>query len=140
MFATASGYAATGRQAAAYRQMGVATGVNGASPHGLIGMLFDGLIGAIAEARGAMRAKNIPAKGRAIGRAVRIVDEGLSAALDLDQGGALASDLRGLYSYVALRLTQANLKNDEAALDECVRLIEPLQSAWSEIATLANAA
>ncbi len=134
MFASATGSAFTDRHAAAYRQMGVSTGVNSASPHGLIGMLFDGLIGAIAEARGAMRARNIPVKGRAIGRAVRIVDEGLSAALNLAEGGALAADLRRLYGYLALRLTQANLHNDEAALDECVQLVEPLRSAWSQIA------
>jgi len=96
-------------------------------------MLFDGLMTAIAEARGAMRNRNIAAKGQAISRAVRIVDEGLSAPLNLAEGGKLALDLRDLYSYVALRLTQANLKNDEAALDECVKLIEPLRSAWANI-------
>ena len=133
MFASAIGTPATQRQVGAYQQMHVATGVNSASPHGLIGMLYDGLLGAIAEARGAMRNRNIPVKGRALGKAVRIVDEGLSAALNLDAGGALAQDLRNLYSYIALRLTQANLNNDERALDECVQLIEPLRSAWAQI-------
>lgn len=122
------------RQAGAYRQVHVATGVDGASPHGLVSMLFDGLMAAIAEARGAIRAKNVAAKGKAISRAVRIVDEGLSAPLNLAEGGKLAADLRDLYTYVALRLTQANLKNDEAALDECVRLLEPVRQAWSQIA------
>ena len=121
------------RQAGAYRQVHVATGVDGATPHGLVAMLFDGLMTAIAEARGAMRNRNIAAKGQAISRAVRIVDEGLSAPLNLAEGGKLALDLRDLYSYVALRLTQANLKNDEAALDECVKLIEPVRSAWANI-------
>ena len=121
------------RQAGAYRQVHVATGVDGATPHGLVAMLFDGLMTAIAEARGAMRNRNIAAKGQAISRAVRIVDEGLSAPLNLAEGGKLALDLRDLYSYVALRLTQANLKNDETALDECVKLIEPLRSAWANI-------
>jgi flagellar protein FliS len=139
MFATVVGSAVSKRQAGAYQQMHVATGVNSASAHGLIGMLFDGLIGAIAEARGAIRSRNVPAKGKAIIRAVRIVDEGLSASLNLQDGGPLASDLHSLYAYINLRLTQANLKNDEAALDECVRLIEPLRSAWSEIADRAPA-
>jgi len=34
---------------------------------------------------------------------------------------------------VALRLTLANLRNDESALDECVRLISPLRDAWIAI-------
>lgn len=133
MFATANRSNVALRQAGAYRQVHAVTGVEAASPHGLIGMLFDGLIGAIAEARGAMRARNIPVKGQAISRAVRIVDEGLSAPLNLEEGGALAADLRNLYTYIAMRLTQANLHNDEAALDECVRLIEPLRAAWTQI-------
>jgi flagellar protein FliS len=62
-----------------------------------------------------------------------------SAALDLERGGALAADLRKLYSYVALRLTHANLHNDEAALEECVRLIETLHSGWAAIADRAGA-
>jgi flagellar protein FliS len=39
---------------------------------------------------------------------------------------------------VALRLTHANLHNDEAALDECVRLIEPIRSAWAAIGPEVN--
>jgi flagellar protein FliS len=139
MIATASRSNVSQRQAGVYQQVHVSSGVMGASPHGLIGMLFDGLLGALAEARGAIRSRNVAAKGKAIGRAVRIVDEGLSAALDLEQGGALAADLRALYSYVALRLTQANLHNDEAALEECVRLFEPLRCGWAAIADNAGA-
>jgi flagellar protein FliS len=111
----------------------LATGVQGATPHGLVGMLFDGLVGAIAEARGAMRNRNIAEKGRAIGRAVSIVDDGLRASLNLQDGGDLAASLSDLYTYVTMRLTHANLHNDEAALEECSRLIEPLRSAWSDI-------
>lgn len=138
MFASAIRSNVSQRQAGAYHQVHLATGVAGATPHGLIVMLFDGLMGAIAEARGAMRSRDIPAKGKAIGRAVRIVDEGLSAALNLEAGGSLATDLRNLYSYINLRLTQANLNNDESALEECVRLIEPLRTGWLAIADRAE--
>jgi flagellar protein FliS len=34
---------------------------------------------------------------------------------------------------VCLRLIQANLNNDEAALDECLRLMAPLREAWQAI-------
>ena len=59
----------TGRSqhfANAYRQVGVETGVAGATPHRLVQMLFDGFIDALAQARGAMRAGQIEQKGRAI--------------------------------------------------------------------------
>jgi len=96
-------------------------------------MLFDGWMEAVAQARGAMRARDVTGKGEAIGRAVRIIDEGLRAGLDLRAGGTLARDLNDLYGYLTMRLTWANLRNDEKALDECQRLMKPLQDAWAAI-------
>jgi flagellar protein FliS len=117
-----------------YRQVGVQSAVaGGASPHRLIAMLFDGALEAIAQARGALREGRLEDKGRAIGRAVRIVEEGLKAGLDRQAGGPLAAHLSDLYAYLGMRLTQANLRNDEAVLLECQRLIEPLRDAWAQI-------
>jgi flagellar protein FliS len=116
-----------------YARVGVETSVDGADPHRLVAMLFDGVIESIAQARGALRDGNVAAKGQAIGRAVRIVSEGLRAALNLNADGTLARDMDALYEYIALRLTHANLHADERALDECQRLIEPLRSAWMQI-------
>ncbi|MFO1270956.1 MAG: flagellar export chaperone FliS [Rubrivivax sp.] len=120
--------------AAAYRQVGAETGVAGASPHKLVMMLFDGYMESLAQAKGAMRARQYEPKGRAIQRAIRIVEEGLRGCLDMKGGGNLAQDLNDLYGYLTMRLTMANLRNDEAALDECQRLMQPLREAWSSIA------
>ena len=117
----------------AYARVGVETSVNSASAHKLIELLFNGFMDSIVLARGAMRAKQIEAKGKAISRAARIIEEGLKAGLNMEAGGKLAQDLSALYAYVALRLTAANLRNDEAALDECQNLIEPLRQAWVTI-------
>jgi flagellar protein FliS len=117
----------------AYARVGVETSVNAASAHKLIELLFNGFIESVTQARGAMRARQVEAKGKAIGRAARIVEEGLKAGLDMQAGGKLAEDLSALYAYVAVRLTYANLRNDESALDECVRLINPLREAWISI-------
>ena len=104
------------------------------SSHQLISLLFDGLLGAIARARGAMQQGDVENKGKAISHALRIIGEGLRAGLNLREGGALAKDLNDLYGYVELRLTQANLRNDDAALLECTTLLKTLQQAWTEIA------
>ena len=122
-----------------YQQVGLETQLAGASPHHLVAMLFDGYMEALAQARGAMRAGQIEIKGRAIGRALGIVQEGLRAGLDLKVGGSLARDLDDLYAYIAGRLTLANLRNDEAMLDECQRLVQPLREAWASIAPAAGA-
>jgi flagellar protein FliS len=116
-----------------YQQVHVESQLSGATPHHLVAMLFEGWMEAVAQARGAMRAGDATAKGKAIGRAVRIIDEGLRAGLDLRAGGTLARDLHELYGYLTLRLTMANLRNDEAMLDECQRLMKPLQDAWTAI-------
>jgi flagellar protein FliS len=116
-----------------YRKVGVESAVPGATPHQLIAMLFDGLLEAIAQARGAMQARQVEAKAQALSRAVRIVEEGLRAGLDLKSGGSLARDLHELYGYLAMRLTLANLRNDDAALQECTRLVQPLREAWLAI-------
>jgi len=120
--------------AGAYRQVGVVTGVGAATPHRLVLMLFDGFDEALAQALGALRDGSIGTKCRAIGRATRIVDEGLRANLDLDGGGKLAADLCELYAYVSLRLVRANLDNDADGIDECRRLVRPLREAWASIA------
>ena len=139
MFASAAFSAPSKRQLGAYQQVHVTTGVDGASPHRLVQMLFEGLLDSFAQARGAMRQGNIEAKGEAIGRAVRIIDEGLKAGLNLDEGGRLAEDLRDLYAYDTVRLSYANRHNDEAAIGECTRLIEPLSKAWAEMGQKAAA-
>lgn len=121
--------------AGAYRHVGIETGVASASPHQLVSMLFDGVQDSIAQARGAIRSCDIQTKGRAIARALRIVDEGLHGALDAQGGGVIAADLGELYHYITRRLTHANLHNDDAALAECAKLIEPVRSAWRTIGT-----
>lgn len=118
----------------AYRQMAAQTSVVDASPHRLVAMLFEGFMEALARARGAMRGKDFEAKGRAIGHACGIVEEGLRGNLDLARGGHLAADLDRLYGYIGMRLTQASARNDEAILDECQRLMQGLREAWDAIA------
>jgi flagellar protein FliS len=117
-----------------YQQVGVETQVSGADAHQLVALLFDGFMEAVAQARGAMAARDTLGKGAAIQRALRIVDEGLRAGLDMNAGGTLARDLDDLYQYLGMRLTLANLRNDDAALAECARLVTPLRDAWRQIA------
>jgi flagellar secretion chaperone FliS len=136
MYATMTSptHRSAGAFASTYQDVGVQTGVDAASPHRLVAMLFDGFVEAVCRAKAAIAEGRIEQRGKAIGRALRIVDEGLKASLDRTRGGALAGDLADLYGYITLRLTQANLRNDNAALDECLALIRPLREAWASIA------
>lgn len=127
------GAAAYGRGANAYARVGVESGVMSADPHQLIVMLFDGAQAAIRAGRIHLQAGNTAEKGRSISKALDIVNNGLAAALDREQGGEIAERLASLYNYIARLLLNANLRNDEASLDEAERLLEDIASAWREI-------
>lgn len=119
--------------AQAYHRVSVETGIESASPHQLIVLLFEGALVAIASAKSHMRDNNIGEKGLAISKAIDIIINGLRASLDQKVGGELAERLSMLYGYMADRLLQANLNNDPAALDEVIALLSTLQGAWVEI-------
>lgn len=122
-----------GRGAGAYARVGVESAVMSASPHQLIVMLFDGAQGAIRAARIHLQAGNVAEKGKAISKALDIVNNGLAAALDTEKGGEIAERLGSLYDYVARLLLAANLHNDVESLDQAERLLEDVASAWREI-------
>lgn len=122
------------RGANAYAKVGVESGVLSASPHQLIVMLFDAAQTSIRAARLHMQAGNIPEKGKAISRAVDIINRGLVEALDHERGGELAGRLEQIYDYVTRLLLQANLRNDQQSLDQAANLLEEIGSAWREIA------
>lgn len=118
---------------ASYRDVGIETTVAQASPHQLVLLLFDGAVDAIADARMRMDKGDIPGKGKAIGRASRIIGEGLLPALDMERGGAIAVNLRGLYEYMMKRLLEANLHNRPELLGEVMSLLNELRGAWAQI-------
>lgn len=121
------------RAASAYKQVNIETSVDGASPHQLVRLLFDALLQALVTARAAMARDDTAVKGREIGKAVRIIEEGLKAGLNDAQGGEVAANLRGVYSYAVRCLTQANLHNEAAKLDEAIELLQPIADAWKQI-------
>lgn len=116
----------------AYNQVAVHTGVNDASPHRLIQMLLEAALEKIAKAKGFMANKKIQPKGENIGLAISIIDV-LRASLDMQAGGEISKNLEALYDYMTRRLTEANLKNDVAMLDEITNLLLPIKQAWDAI-------
>jgi flagellar secretion chaperone FliS len=134
MFSTSPYPASHRHSASAYRDVGASTSLDSASPHKLVSLLYSALAGQITGARGALARRDIAGKGRAISQAVRILEEGLIAPLDMQRGGAIAQNLRDLYDYMVQRLTLANLKNDDALMNECAGLLETLREGWDGIA------
>lgn len=124
---------------ATYTDVGVESIVHGADPHKLISLLFDGFFEATQQAKSALARGDFEQKSKSLSKAARIIDEGLRGALDLRGGAELAADLEALYAYVGMRLTQANLRNDLAMIDECQSLVQPLREAWQGIRHMVDA-
>lgn len=116
-----------------YKNVGLESGVAAANPHQLILMLYQGALLAIASAKNQILRKQISAKGSSITKAIKIIDEGLKACLDVKQGGEIGKNLYDLYDYMNQRLLIANLKNDIAILDEVSALLAELKEAWESI-------
>lgn len=131
-------FGSTNSGARAYAAVGVETGVVAASPHKLVVMLFEGAMVAIATAIQHMQAGDIPAKGKAISKAITIIDSGLRASLDKKVGGEVALNLDALYEYMGDRLVIANLKNQQSVLEEVYQLLKGLKDAWEAIAPAAE--
>lgn len=118
--------------ASAYRKLDVETAVAQADPHALVAMLFDGALGAIAQARGAGRDADTALRGAATTRALRILEEGLKASLD-PRGGEIASNLQTLYEYMIGQLLAANAAADDARYAEVSGMLQQLREAWIAI-------
>ncbi|MFA1238452.1 flagellar export chaperone FliS [Serratia odorifera] len=117
----------------AYAQVSLESGVMSASPHQLIVMLFDGAQSALSRARILMDQGDIAGKGQAISKAINIIDNGLKNSLDHQRGGEVADNLAALYDYMKRRLLQANLHNDQQAIEEVVKLLDNIADAWRQI-------
>jgi len=117
----------------AYAKVQVDTSTEGASPHKLIDLLFEGALFAIANAKGQMQRNETAAKGKSISHAIAIIDDGLKNCLDMKVGGELAQNLRALYEYMSHRLLVANMNNEIEPLEEVTRLLTDIRSAWAMI-------
>jgi len=98
----------------------------------VISLLFDGGINFIKVARKRMELGDIAGKGLYIGKASSVVGELLSS-LNMEEGGEIAKNLSRLYDFVLDRLINANMKNDQKALDEAEKVLDVLRSAWKDL-------
>lgn len=125
-------YGSSRNYAEQYRKVGVSTKVVDADPHKLVALLFEGAGERIRRAEAFLAQGDQAMKGKAIGEACAIIGH-LNGSLDHEAGGEIAGNLSALYDYVIQRLTEANLNNDVAALQESLSLMGEIESAWNAI-------
>jgi flagellar protein FliS len=125
--------------AAQYRAVRSHGLVAGASPSRLVQVMFEHILSNLAAVQGCMERirGNLPlnevvAKGKAMGKAVRLIGQ-LNGTLDMERGGQIAENLRALYLYMLDRLTAANVTNDARIVVEVSSLIHKIKSGWDQI-------
>jgi flagellar protein FliS len=108
------------------------TGVMTADPKRLVIMCYEGAIDSLKLAKKMFIAKDFESKAKAITKAQGIISE-LMQALDFEKGGEIAKNLDAIYNYISRRIIEADITRDLSGLDEAIRILEELKSAWEEI-------
>ena len=108
-----------------YRQFSV----QGATPLGLVVMLYDGAIAALEKAAQAMQARDIGEKCARINRALAIIAQ-LEGTLNFELGGEVAKTLKCLYVYARAQIIKANIENSPDLLRSVIEKLATVREAW----------
>lgn len=115
------------RAAAAYKRVDLET----APKESILDRLFARFLADAATARAAILANDIQAKGNALNHAQQIIIE-LKAALDANAAPELVANLHQLYDFANARLTRANLKLAVTDIDDAVKVMNTVGTAFRE--------
>lgn len=105
------------------------TEVLSATPGELVVLVYDHLLGSLLRCRGAIAAKDIEGRLAEVGRARDAVSE-LLATLDREKGGAVASQLAGLYAFFLRELSTLGVEPQVDRLDRIVAMVRDLREAF----------
>ncbi len=114
-----------------YQSVGTQTSVMDADPHRLIQLLIDGALDRMAAARGHIERNEFEQRNKMLNAAIKII-AGLQESLNME-AGEVAMNLERLYDYMTRRLFEANLRNDAEIVDEVMRLMGEIKTAWDGI-------
>lgn len=116
-----------------YRQLGLETQIDNASPHRLIQLLMEGALERLNGAKAAMERGDTATKGALIGKAMGIIS-GLRSSLDMSvEGTDLPERLDSLYDYMGRRLLEASAANKGEMVAEVIDLLKTVKSGWDGI-------
>ncbi len=107
-----------------------------ASPADLTLMLYEGAIKFCNLALDGVAEKDIPKAHKNIMKVERIIEE---FQITLDHKYPVAEDFDNVYSYLMMRLREANVKKDSEILEEVLGHLRTMRDTWKEVMRLAKA-
>lgn len=102
------------------------------SPHRLIEMMYEGILRFNTQAKKALRDENIEKRTYWLNRSAAIFTE-LMSSLNMKQEGTTSEYLSGLYAFQLEKITEANIKEDEAIINQINIVVKGLLDAWREV-------
>ena len=121
-----AGYAAN---AGKYQEMQVMA----AAPGQLLVMVYDHLLVSLRRVRFAMERNDIEQRVVQLEKVRAAITE-LLVTLDHEKGGAIAGQLRGLYTFFLAELVDVGRHNDVSRLDRISAMVQELRDAFAQIA------
>jgi flagellar protein FliS len=115
-----------------YKKVSVDSGLAVASPHRIIQMLLAGALERLAQAKLAIEQGSIEQRGIYIGKAIGIVN-GLNSSLNMEANDQVAGNLTQLYDFMLVRMSEANMNNDVAAIDDVTGILKIIKEGWDAI-------
>jgi flagellar protein FliS len=107
--------------------------VEGASPHQLIQMLYDGALSNLSIARQHLKTNNREKMHQHIDKTIAIIQE-LQASLKDPESNELSQNLFELYTYLVSTLISSEKNMDDEGFGVCAHLLDVLCDAWQAIA------
>jgi flagellar protein FliS len=114
--------------AAEYRKRAV----EGASPVGLVVLLYGGAITALMRAVAAVEANNIEKRVAELNKVLAILAE-LQGTLDFEKGGAVAQHLDKYYTVLRSQVMEASIKNSKSILEDLIKNMSGIKEAWQQV-------
>jgi flagellar secretion chaperone FliS len=114
--------------ARAYRE----SAVRGASPVGLIVILYEEVIRSMRKAQRALASGDIEERTRSLSHALAVVGH-LQAVLDFEKGGQVARDLSTFYGMMRSSILDANVRADSQIMESVVTEFSKIKQAWQSV-------
>jgi flagellar protein FliS len=106
--------------------------VEGASPVGLVVLLYGGAITALMRAISAIEVNNIEKRVFELNKVLAILAE-LQGTLDFEKGGTVAQQLEKFYVVTRSQVLEASIKNSKPILEELVKHMTGIKEAWQQV-------
>lgn len=105
--------------------------VRGASPLGLIVILYEEIVRSIRKAARSFEGGDIEARGKALTHAVEVIGY-LQSILDFDKGGDVARNLSSFYNLMRGKLLEIHISPTHDGLELLARECAKVGAAWQQ--------